>query len=178
VSRKRPAAARYIFRSRKPRRHSLPRRRRAELQNGICLTQTKFAAGLHVGGGRRFSPRRKRRNVRSGSQGGLSVARPSPLLGRDGRRRPRNQSLVSVSHHRVHSMRHQAVGAMPHPQSRRPCRAQSLYCANRPRPDSYLWVQARATTRSGAIKRLRPTTRDSSRAGRIRGTVRQFQFPE
>ena len=43
----------------------------------------------------------------------------------------------------------------------RACRAQSLYCANRPRPARYLWVQAQAAAPSGAIKRLRPTTHTS-----------------
>ena len=49
----------------------------------------------------------------------------------------------------------------------RTCRAQSLYCANRPRPAPYLQVQARAATRSGAIKRLRPTSHTSESTPRV-----------
>ena len=59
---------------------------------------------------------------------------------------------------------------------RRPCRAQSLYCANQPHPALYLCF--RNNRPSGAIKRLRPTTRYPSRAGPRPGTNREFQFPE
>src|ERR1700692_2999203 len=43
------------------------------------------------------------------------------------------------------------------PNRQRTCRAQSLYCANRRRPAPYLQVQGQGASRSGAIKRLRPT---------------------
>src|SRR6202035_5343065 len=79
-------------------------------------------------------------------------------------------SLVSVSHHRGAVRQAGSLGSAIENAIRKPCsargaaefartcRAQSRYCANRPRPAPYLLVQAQAAVPSGAIKRLRPTT--------------------
>jgi hypothetical protein len=66
---------------------------------------------------------------------------------------------------RSHAAPAELAGALLH--VRRTRRAQSLYCANQPRPAPYLYVQGQETSRSGATKRLRPTTHCVVMAGPV-----------